>query len=117
MKKNQWKLIMGIIGAFLFLLQALNLPAAEISEQNRFIHPEYSKTISMDFKEAALSDVLKIFSQQSGMNFIASTDLANKKVTLFFENVPVEEALQRILSTTIDNIRGFGKGKPLNAVR
>ncbi len=52
----------------------------------------------MDFKDAALSDVLKIFSQQSGMNFIAASELNNKKVTLFFENIPVEEALDKILS-------------------
>ena len=51
----------------------------------------------MDFKDADLRSVLKIFSQQSGMNFIAASDIANTKVTLFFENVPVEEALERIL--------------------
>jgi len=51
----------------------------------------------MDFKDADLRSVLKIFSQQSGMNFIAASDVANTKVTLFFENVPVEEALERIL--------------------
>lgn len=52
----------------------------------------------MDFKDADLRSVLKIFSQQSGMNFIAAADIADARVTLFFENVPVEEALERILS-------------------
>ncbi len=52
----------------------------------------------MDFKDADLRSVLKIFSQQSGMNFIAAGDIASEKVTLFFENVPVEQALERILS-------------------
>ena len=56
------------------------------------------KKISMDFKNAQLSDVLKIFSQQSGLNFIASTDIANKKINLYLDQVPVEEALERILS-------------------
>jgi type II secretory pathway component GspD/PulD (secretin) len=56
------------------------------------------KTISMDFTDAKLNDVLKIFSQQSGMNFIAATDVASKKVNLYLDKVPVEEALERILS-------------------
>ena len=57
-----------------------------------------SKTISMDFKEAKLPDVLKIFSQQSGLNFIASTEVADATVDLYLDKVPVEEALERILS-------------------
>ncbi|MBU4334592.1 MAG: secretin and TonB N-terminal domain-containing protein [Candidatus Omnitrophica bacterium] len=59
---------------------------------------KYDKTISMDFKDAALNDVLKIFSQQSGLNFIAATSVADKSVNLYLDNVPVEEALERILS-------------------
>lgn len=65
---------------------------------NRLLYPEYSRTISMDFKEADLNDVLKIFSQQSGLNFIAAQNIADKKITLFLDKVPVEEALERILT-------------------
>ncbi|MCK5179363.1 MAG: secretin and TonB N-terminal domain-containing protein, partial [Candidatus Omnitrophica bacterium] len=56
------------------------------------------KTISLDFTDANLNDVLKIFSQQSGLNFIAATNVASKKVNLYLDEVPVEEALERILS-------------------
>lgn len=56
------------------------------------------KTISMDFKNAQLADVLKIFSQQSGLNFIAASDISDKKINLYLDKVPVEEALERILS-------------------
>jgi len=65
---------------------------------SKFIYPEYSKTISMDFKEAALMDVMKVFSQQSGMNFIASEEISAKKITLYLDKVPVEQALEQILS-------------------
>ncbi len=65
--------------------------------ETKFIFPEYSKKISMDFKGAQLNDVLKMFSQQSGLNFIAAQDIANKQVTLYLDEVPVEEALERIL--------------------
>lgn len=58
---------------------------------------DHSKKISMDFKGAALTDVLKIFSKQSGLNFIANKDISGKKVTLYMENIPVDEALRKIL--------------------
>ena len=70
---------------------------AQTSTKNRFIYPEYSKTISMDFKNASLTDVLKIFSQQSGMNFIASEEVGRKQITLYLDQVPVEQALEQIL--------------------
>lgn len=71
--------------------------AGDLAE-SRFALPEYSKKISMDFKKAQLNDVLKIFSQQSGLNFIAAQDVTSKEVTLYLDKVPVEEALERILT-------------------
>lgn len=70
----------------------------DLKTSSSFVNSEYSKTISMDFKNASLNDVLKIFSQQSGLNFIAATEVADKTVTLYLDQVPVEEALERILS-------------------
>src|SRR3989338_4487712 len=86
----------------LFLCGAIFLPAATsgydaASSARGLLYPEYSKTISMDFKDAALKDVLKIFSQQSGLNFIASDTVADKKISLFLNAVHVEIALERIL--------------------
>jgi type II secretory pathway component GspD/PulD (secretin) len=70
---------------------------AEYETTSRFIYPEYSKRISMDFQNAPLVDVLKIFSQQSSLNLITSEDMANQRVTIYLENVPVEQALEQIL--------------------
>ena len=70
---------------------------SEVSSDNQFLDPQNSKTISMDFREAPLNDVLKIFSQQSGLNFIASSNIADKQITLFLDKVPVEAALEKIL--------------------
>lgn len=72
--------------------------AFEYDRLDELLNPEPEKTISMDFTNAALNNVLKIFSQQSGLNFIAATDVASKTVNLYLDNVPVEEALERILS-------------------
>jgi len=70
--------------------------ATDLAE-SKFVFPEYSRKISMDFKGAQLNDVLKIFSQQSGLNFIAARDIADVEITLYLDNVPVEQALERIL--------------------
>lgn len=69
------------------------------NELEKYLYPQSaSKTISMDFKDASLNDIFKIFSQQSGMNFIASTELSDKTINIYLDNVPVDEALERILS-------------------
>lgn len=80
------------------LTMAGNSLALDIPTGSRLLEAENSKTISMDFKDANLNDVLKIFSQQSGLNFIAETSLSGKTLNLYLDNVPVEEALERILS-------------------
>jgi len=56
------------------------------------------KRISMDFKDADLKDVLKIFSQQSGLNFVAASDVEDKTLTLYLDNITVREALDKLLS-------------------
>ena len=85
--------IYSFLGTWLFFVSASQAGVMD----NKLLYPEYSKTISMDFKEADLNDVLKIFSQQSGLNFIAAQNIADRKITLFLDKVPIEEALERIL--------------------
>lgn len=75
-----------------------SLELGEIGYYEDLFAIETEKTISLDFTNANLNDVLKIFSQQSGMNFIAATDIATKKVNLYLDQVPVTEAIERILS-------------------
>ena len=54
--------------------------------------------ISMDFKDANLKDILKAFSIQSGLNFIASEAVQERKVTLYLDNVPLTQAMDKIFS-------------------
>lgn len=86
---------------WLILLAAVifpfSIPAFALDDPGHFIYPSYSKRISLDFKDASLTDVLKIFSQQSGLNFIASQEVSMLKVNLYLDKVPVEEALEKIL--------------------
>ena len=55
-------------------------------------------TISMSFDGALLKDVLLLFSQQSGLNFVASQEAESKKVTVYFENVSPQDALDSIIT-------------------
>lgn len=57
---------------------------------------EKSSTISMDVTEAHLEDVLKLLSKESGMNFVASEEVRDKKVTLYLDQVPIHQALETI---------------------
>ncbi len=53
--------------------------------------------ISMEFEGVALKSVLKSFSQQSGINIIATADIGERPVTLYLGNVTVLDALDQIL--------------------
>jgi len=54
--------------------------------------------ISMDFQDVNIKDVLKMLSMQSGMNFIASEAVADRKVTLYLDKVPLNQAMDKIFS-------------------
>ena len=54
--------------------------------------------ISMDFQDANLKTVLKVFSQQSGLNFIASQNVQDRTVTVYFDNVKIDDALNYIMN-------------------
>ncbi|MBF0478166.1 MAG: type II secretion system protein GspD [Candidatus Omnitrophica bacterium] len=85
-----------LIGCLPYLCQASYY---EIDNDiKRLMDVDQSKTISLDFKKASLNDVLKIFSQQSGLNFIADSAIADKNVDIYLDKVPVEQALERILA-------------------
>ncbi len=54
--------------------------------------------ISMDFQDVSIKDVLKLLSMQSGMNFIASEAVADRKVTLYLDKVPLSQVMDKIFS-------------------
>jgi len=50
----------------------------------------------MDLQDASLKDILKIFSMQSGLNFIASEAVQDRKITLYLDKVPLQEAMDKL---------------------
>ena len=83
------------INFFIFMmLMLLFFPKLHAQQDMLFLDEE--KVIFMDFKDAELKDVLKIFSIQSGMNFIASEAVNDRTITLYLNNVPVREAMDKL---------------------
>ena len=63
-------------------------------------HPaaETRQTISLDLKGVDIIDVLKIFSQKSGLNFVAGKDVAGR-VTIFAKDAELWDAFDRIMES------------------
>ena len=54
------------------------------------------KKISMDLEGASLVDVLKVLSQQTGLNFVSSEAVKDRRLTLYLEKIPLKEAMDVI---------------------
>jgi type IV pilus assembly protein PilQ len=80
---------------FVFMMFML-LFFPKLNAQQELLFLDTEKAISLDFKDAGLKDILKIFSIQSGMNFIASEAVQDRTITLYLDNVPVKEAMDKL---------------------
>lgn len=76
----------------------VSLAAEKMPDEMKINMDSTSDTISMSFDGALLKDILLLFSQQSGLNFVASQETENKKVTVYFENVSPQDALDSIVT-------------------
>ena len=77
--------------------------------------PGSEGTVSLDVTEAYLEDVLKLLSKQSGLNFVASEETRDKKVTTYLDKVPIHAALVTILEANRLALRAV-EGKNLFVV-
>ncbi len=83
------------LSAFILVfLLSLFLPRLNAEQGLPFTNPQTA--ISMDFRDVDLKDILKIFSIQSGLNFIASESVQDRKITLYLDKVPIQEAMDKI---------------------
>ena len=86
-------IILCVIMVSLFIYTNKLNAAGEISvSPGSILEPK----ISLDFQDARLKDLLKVFSIQSGLNFIASEALQDRLVTLYLDNVPMQQAMDQI---------------------
>ncbi len=93
----KYKDMLLISGLGVFMVCFCLLDAAQAAEVARIAVPESARRVSMDFENADLKLVLKVLSQQSGLNFVSSQDAENKKVTVFLSDVSVNDAIDAIV--------------------
>jgi len=89
--KNHSRMFLLVTLLSLFLMPQLK------AEQD-LILPDIDATISMDFQDVSLKDMLKILSMQCGLNFVASEAVQERKVTLYLDKVPLKEAMDKIFA-------------------
>lgn len=89
-KLHRLRQVIFLLSFLFFLLFSV----CTFAEELPFPNPEQS--MSLDFKDASLRDVLKVFSIQSGLNFIASEAVEDRTLTLYLENVSVKDAMDKI---------------------
>ncbi|MCX5702875.1 MAG: hypothetical protein NT066_00015, partial [Candidatus Omnitrophica bacterium] len=87
------------LGGFVFLVfLVLSLPRLLSAESTLLPVDDVAPEISMDFQDANLKDILKVFSIQSGLNFIASEALQDRKITLYLDRVPLKGAMDKLFN-------------------
>lgn len=72
-------------------------PSTEGAKATVASSPSFSQRISLDLKGVDILDVLKLFSQKSGMNFVAGRNVAGR-ITIFVKDVDVWDAFDLIIS-------------------
>lgn len=85
-----------LLAAFIFLglISFFETADAQVAQEDILASVE-TKT-SVDVQDAALSSVLKVFSDQSGLNFVASAGVKDEKITLYLVDVSIKEAIDVI---------------------
>ena len=96
MKRTVKTNIAVFITMFAVLACSTYLFAQSVASPDLMYFPDPSAKVSMDFKDASLRDILKSFSILSGLNFVATENVQERKVTLYLDNVPVRDALDKI---------------------
>jgi len=80
----------AIFALALFLAPAQGQDSSGLGD---YIVSGVRRSVSLDLQDAKLVDVLKMFSQQSGLNFVANEAVKERVVTLYLENAGLKEAM------------------------
>lgn len=84
---------------FLFVVILPVIAFAEIDNNyGELLIMKTKKTISVDFQGVALVNLLKVISQQSGLNFVTTEAVQERKITLYIEDVPLKKAMDVIFT-------------------
>ncbi|MCF7908025.1 MAG: hypothetical protein K9L86_04030 [Candidatus Omnitrophica bacterium] len=85
------KKIFALILAVVFIISGSGFSQDDI--YGGYLLGTFDKRVSLDLEEAQLVDVLKMLSQQTGLNFVSTEAVQERKLTLYFDEVPLREAM------------------------
>ncbi len=69
------------------------------------------QSVSLDLEDAHLVDVLKMLSQQTGLNFISTEAVRDRKITLYIQDVPLKQAMDIIFNANNLNYNFYPESK------
>ena len=95
-----------LIGGCIYLSSLAAASTSALSE----VYAEYliessPKLITVNLEGASLKSVLKAISRQAELNFIASQEAKDKRLTLYLKDVPLKRALDVIFKA--NNLKAF----------
>ena len=89
--KNINPVIAKLLGVSILFLIVLFIPIVLAADFDFYapdlISKESYRKISMEFRDASLKTILKLFSEQAGLNFIASQAVQDRSITLFLDKI------------------------------
>jgi len=99
-----------VTGLMLLLIPVFAFPQID-DYAGQKIMDDSGKKVSLDFEEVALVNLLKVLSQQSGLNFVANESVQERKITLYLEDVPLTAAMDILFSSNNLSYDYFPKAK------
>jgi hypothetical protein len=99
-----------LVGLHLVLTAAWAAPEAEKAETKAPTVRYRDDKVSVDLREAPVETVLQALAKESGAELVGSTR-AEQPLTMSFENVPVKEALERLVGAQNFTLKYDEKGK------
>lgn len=69
------------------------------------------QSVSLDLEDARLIDVLKMLSQQTGLNFISTEAVRDRRITLYIQDVPLKQAMDIIFNANNLNYNFYPESK------
>ncbi len=63
----------------------------------RLSNPRLKSPITLWAKDASLSEILKVLSERSGMNFVAGSGVEREKITIILNKTPLDEAINLLV--------------------
>ena len=85
-----------VIVSLLVLSLSVNVGFTQNNVYGDYLLYRTPKVISLDLEGAAFVDVMKMLSQQIGVNFVSTESVKDRKLTVYLEDVPVKQAMDII---------------------